>query len=36
VLDVAAAAAEAKGGIKDEESAAIERIREAIGADGTS
>src|SRR5262245_54954089 len=31
VLDVANAAAEAKGGVKDEESAAIEKIRQAIG-----
>jgi tellurite resistance protein len=32
VLDVATAVAEAKGGVKDEESAAIERIRNALGA----
>jgi tellurite resistance protein len=32
VLDVATAVAEAKGGVKDEESAAIERIRSALGA----
>ena len=32
VLDVATAVAEAKGGIKDEESAAIERIKDALGA----
>jgi tellurite resistance protein len=32
VLDVARAAAEAKGGVKDEESAAIQRITEALGA----
>ncbi len=31
VLDVATAAAEAKGGVKDEESAALARIREALG-----
>jgi hypothetical protein len=31
VLDVATAAAEAKGGVKDEETAAIERIRAALG-----
>ena len=31
VLDVANAVAEAKGGVKDEESAAIERIRGALG-----
>ena len=31
VLDVATAAAEAKGGVKDEESAAIERITAALG-----
>ncbi|HEX7145177.1 MAG TPA: hypothetical protein VF225_07690 [Gaiellaceae bacterium] len=31
VLDVAAGVAEAKGGVKEEESAAIERIREALG-----
>ena len=34
VLDVATGVAEAKGGVKDEESAAIERIMEALGADG--
>jgi len=32
VLDVATAAAEAKGGVKDEETAAIERIKTALGA----
>ena len=32
VLDVATAAAEAKGGVKDEETAAIERITAALGA----
>jgi hypothetical protein len=32
VLDVATSAAEAKGGVKDEESAAIEKIRGALGA----
>lgn len=32
VIDVATAVAEAKGGVKDEETAAIERIREALGA----
>jgi tellurite resistance protein len=32
VLDVATAAAEAKGGVKDEEKAAIERITAALGA----
>jgi hypothetical protein len=31
VLDVATGVAEAKGGVKEEESAAIERIREALG-----
>ena len=31
VLDVATAAAEAKGGVKDEESVAIERISAALG-----
>jgi hypothetical protein len=31
VLDVATRAAEAKGGVKDEESAAIEKIRGALG-----
>jgi hypothetical protein len=31
VLDVATAAAEAKGGVKDEERAAIERIKSAVG-----
>ena len=36
VLDVATAAAEAKGGVKDEESAAIEKIRAALVATGTS
>jgi hypothetical protein len=33
VLDVATAAAEAKSGVKDEETAAIERITAALGAD---
>jgi tellurite resistance protein len=32
VLDVAAAAAEAKGGVRDEETAAIEKIKGALGA----
>ena len=32
VLDVATAVAEAKGGVKDEEAAAIERITAALGA----
>jgi hypothetical protein len=32
VLDVATAASEAKGGVKNEEAAAIERIRDALGA----
>jgi hypothetical protein len=36
VLDVATAAAEAKGGVTDEETAAIEKIRGALGAAGTS
>ena len=36
ILDVATAVAEAKGGVKDEESAAIERIRAALGAAGTA
>ena len=31
VLDVAAAAAEAKGGVRDEETATIERIKSALG-----
>ena len=31
VLDVATAAAEAKGGVKDEESAALLRIKQALG-----
>jgi len=31
VLEVATAVAEAKGGVKEEESAAIERIRDALG-----
>jgi len=31
VLDVATAVAEAKGGVKDEEAAAIDRIRAALG-----
>ena len=34
--DGSPAAAEAKGGVKDEESAAIEKIRAALGATGTS
>jgi hypothetical protein len=34
VLDVATAAAEAKGGLRDEETAAIERIRSALGVPG--
>jgi tellurite resistance protein len=34
VLDVATAVAEAKGGVKDEEKAAIERITVALGAAG--
>jgi len=34
--DAKSAAAEAKGGVKDEESAAIEKIRAALGATGTS
>ena len=33
VLEVATAVAEAKGGVKDEETAAIERITAALGAD---
>ena len=33
VLDVATAVAEAKGGVRDEETAAIERITAALGAD---
>jgi tellurite resistance protein len=32
VLDLATAVAESKGGVRDEETAAIERIREALGA----
>jgi len=36
VLDVATAVAEAKGGMKNEESAAIERIRGALGAGSTT
>ena len=32
VLDVATKAAEAKGGVKEEETATIERIKEALGA----
>jgi len=36
VLDVATAAAEAKGGVTDEETAAIQKVREALGASGTS
>ena len=35
VLDVATAVAEAKGGVKEEESAAIERIGEALGSAAT-
>jgi tellurite resistance protein len=31
VLDVATAAAEAKGGVKDEETAAIAKITQALG-----
>jgi tellurite resistance protein len=31
VLDVVTAVAEAKGGVKDEETAAIERITDALG-----
>jgi tellurite resistance protein len=34
VLDVATAAAEAKGGLRDEETAAIQRIRSALEAPG--
>jgi hypothetical protein len=36
VLDVATAVAEAKGGVKEEERAAIEKIRDAVGASGTT
>jgi hypothetical protein len=36
VLDVATAVAEAKGGVKDEESAAIERIKAALAAASTT
>jgi hypothetical protein len=36
VLDVATAAAEAKGDVADEETAAIERIRDALGARSTT
>jgi hypothetical protein len=36
VLDVATAAAEAKGGVREEESAAIERIRNALGTASTT
>jgi hypothetical protein len=36
VLDVATAAAEAKGGVKGEESAALETIRDALGTATTS
>jgi hypothetical protein len=36
VLDVATAVAESKGGVKDEENAAIERIRNALGAQSTT
>ena len=36
VLDVATAVAEAKGGVKDEESAAIGKIRSALGAASTA
>ena len=35
VLGVATAVAEAKGGLRDEESAAIERIKDALGTAGT-
>jgi hypothetical protein len=36
VLEVATAVAEAKGGVKNEEAAAIERIRAALGAASTA
>ena len=36
VLDVATAVAEAKGGVKDEESTAIEKIRTALGSASTN
>ena len=36
VLDVATRAAEAKGGVREEETAAIERIKDALGAGGTT
>jgi hypothetical protein len=36
VLDVATAAAEAKGGMKDEESVTIAKIRNAVGAGSTT
>jgi len=36
VLDVATRVAEAKGGVKDEESAAIERIRAGLEGSGTN
>ena len=36
VLDVATAVAEARGGVKDEENAAIERITDALGARSTT
>jgi tellurite resistance protein len=36
VLDVATAAAESKGGVEDEENAAIEKIRDALGAASTT
>ena len=36
VLDVATGVAEAKGGVKDEETAAIKRIRDALGASSTA
>jgi tellurite resistance protein len=35
VLDVATAVAEAKGGVRDEENAAIERITDALAAAST-
>lgn len=34
VIDVATAAADAKGGVRDEETAAIERIKSALGVSG--
>jgi hypothetical protein len=36
VLDIATAAGEAKGGLKDEENAALERIRQALGVGGAA